>query len=634
MLNLRQLQRALLLGILILAGCATTQVPKIDSAAVNKQTSDSLSLLRHWTWETVAQIMPLLERYPAEDFPGIHAFVEDMQATTLAIRDGNWIRYERIDLDKLIRKNPHFWQAYLETAPGDPAMLMLHGCLLAAGGDVHRALLVLTLGYQFGAMDMGQRQNLFRASLLCIRVIWPTYELRLVGLDRLKHGKAAEVRQMALAALKTWPQDAVSWDLLARADEVLVKQKDQNIAEELANAREQAIQHGPFEDQFMADNKTPLAEFTRVTDQTRELKAVGDETLLERFAATAQKAQDDEAALVAHAVFAGRRGRYSSRDEGFLKTSLARLISTDLSDKTSDRIFHQPLPFAILVPITEPPEVGTEDAPIHPKIAEQAQVSIAETSTWIEADVLPPDRLAENYRQRGVSEGELFQYDDAEKDLRKAIELNPQDNEAVLALADILTKTGRDADAEKCFKQALISKADKFWPSFSYGIFLFNRSRFTEADGILTAAAKADPKTPYPVILRHYERLRLKLPDKIEAADIRHAEKEEPWGTTLLRYLAGKIDQTAVYAAMATPGTFERSMQECEWFFALGQEAMIKGDPFEAERNFRSCVGTGISNFVEYGLALDELKRLAPKTKKQDSDKSKEKRSDEYREPV
>jgi len=76
----------------------------------------------------------IVEKMDLQDssaFPGLTAWRRDFQEAAK--------NPETLDPDKLVTHNPHWWVAYFEIAPGDPAMMLLHCQVLLAGGEAQRA---------------------------------------------------------------------------------------------------------------------------------------------------------------------------------------------------------------------------------------------------------------------------------------------------------------------------------------------------------------------------------------------------------------------------------------------------------------------------------------------------------------
>ena len=74
--------------------------------------------------------------------------------------------------------------------------------------------------------------------------------------------------------------------------------------------------------------------------------------------------------------------------------------------------------------------------------------------------------------------------------------------------------------------------------------------------------------------------------------------------------VAGRIDEKPLFSRLEPQGGLRYSEEECELYFVLAQLALGRGDVAGARRNLHSCLGTGITSFVEYAMAWHELRRL------------------------
>ena len=136
----------------------------------------------------------------------------------------------------------------------------------------------------------------------------------------------------------------------------------------------------------------------------------------------------------------------------------------------------------------------------------------------------------------------------------------------------------------------------------------FKQGRFAAAEAAYSLAGRLDPGFAYARIMRQLTRLR-----QGEPADWRpdaRIAKLEPWASALLDFLAGRIGETGLFARLEPQGGLRYSEEECELYFVLAEVQLSRGEIAEARRSLRSCLGTGITSFVEYVMAWHELQRL------------------------
>jgi hypothetical protein len=113
------------------------------------QTGRELQEARRIGWELAMEIVEAMEAGERRGFPGIEAWLKDAHK----VAKGNgpkplaepWLL---LDGDALVTRNPHYWQAYYEIAPGDPGLALLHAGLLLASGEATRASQLVVIAKQ------------------------------------------------------------------------------------------------------------------------------------------------------------------------------------------------------------------------------------------------------------------------------------------------------------------------------------------------------------------------------------------------------------------------------------------------------------------------------------------------------
>src|SRR5256885_1114651 len=73
---------------------------------------------RQDAWKVAQAIVEKIEVGEVSDFPGLAAWRREFLEADKAPMN--------IDADRLVTRNPHWWVAYYEIAPGDPALMLLH----------------------------------------------------------------------------------------------------------------------------------------------------------------------------------------------------------------------------------------------------------------------------------------------------------------------------------------------------------------------------------------------------------------------------------------------------------------------------------------------------------------------------
>jgi lipoprotein NlpI len=597
------------------AGCTTVPAPPAPTsrpaaeAMALKQTETVLGMVRQVGWKEVEDLLPVLEEQPPGDFPGVAAFAADLRTVAAATRTIPGA--SPIDSGRLIDHNPHFWTAFYEIAPGDPLMARLHVSLLLAAGEIARADYIATLAINFGRMALDHRQELVRLDVhaqLALQGSRRSAQER----QRLRSTQAfAALAEEARAALAVWPQDPAALADLATAQRGLggpgIAAVDSPIGRSLAALHEAAplMEVGPA----VAGPKPASARDIRALwTLIDEEKATGDDEVLARFSTAAQAAGVDDLALVARSLLAGWSAGSVPLDENFARASLQRLVDPEAAAGICAEAFAEGHQWIGLNTEEGTPPADLKGVSVHPQLEQRLLVQIAETSYWIGSGLVQGADLAGNYGERGGAWALLLQKDDAVTDFRHSLQLDPGNNAVRYSLAVTLSDAGDFKEADAVFAEAAKRAPRGAGETQAWGNHLFKQGRFAAAEEAYSRAARFDPAFAYARIMRHLARLRQGKPGGARL-DLR-VEKVDVWGAALLDFLAGRLDEKALFGRLEGTGGLRYSEEECELYFVRAELALSRGDIAEARRNLHSCLGTGISSFVEYALARQELRRL------------------------
>jgi len=141
-------------------------------------TLPALNEARKTGWELAMIVVEKLEAGDNNKWPGIAAWLKEFRNATKRIDlKTSPEKWPRLDVDSLMTRNPKFWDAYYEIAPGDPGAVLLQAGLLLAGGECDRAAYAIVIG--------SQRNGIPKA-------IWTGFDIILSQADTVK--KKANVR--------------------------------------------------------------------------------------------------------------------------------------------------------------------------------------------------------------------------------------------------------------------------------------------------------------------------------------------------------------------------------------------------------------------------------------------------------
>jgi lipoprotein NlpI len=295
-------------------------------------------------------------------------------------------------------------------------------------------------------------------------------------------------------------------------------------------------------------------------------------------------------------------------DENFARASLQRLVDPEAAAGICAEAFAEGHQWIGLNTEEGTPPADLKGVSVHPQLEQRLLVQIAETSYWIGSGLVQGADLAGNYGERGGAWALLLQKDDAVTDFRHSLQLDPGNNAVRYSLAVTLSDAGDFKEADAVFAEAAKRAPRGAGETQAWGNHLFKQGRFAAAEEAYSRAARFDPAFAYARIMRHLARLRQGKPGGARL-DLR-VEKVDAWGAALLDFLAGRLDEKALFGRLEGTGGLRYSEEECELYFVRAELALSRGDIAEARRNLHSCLGTGISSFVEYALARQELRRL------------------------
>ena len=340
---------------LVLGIAASSAAARADDVA------DHLAEAEYAGWQMATEILgPMLVTTPeqAKDFPGLAAFVAEIDATRDALKfQGDPKTFPGIDSDKLATRNPVFWRANYDVAPGDPAWMILHAGLLLAGGEAVRAQSLLVLAKSQPGVPEVFATAIDHLLGHCGHVIHEGNAAVQAGIKKFDAGDRPGAMADYDAALKAWPQ--CGWAFYERgftrmADRLdAMKQAGANrdtfeihtpeITSDFAESR----RHNPFMINAYQGKAPNVRErilaiiaaekgIKAVRDKGAKNPAGADELIL--LSNQFQKAEQDELALVVRQMAVIRRGGFRPADHPFLTRSLQRLALGPITDDVLARL--------------------------------------------------------------------------------------------------------------------------------------------------------------------------------------------------------------------------------------------------------------------------------------------------------
>lgn len=298
-------------------------------------------------WDTASILAQGMAAADPKRFPGIHAWLKDYRASggTLGKRSAA-APLPKLDVDRLVARNPAFWRAYFEMTPGDPGTMLLHGALLLAGGEASRAAYVLLIARQTVQIDKGLLEAINGLLLHAQRTINAGAQDAAHAAKLHDEGSPAAALARLRPAIEAWPANGLAHyesALALLAQQYVSRGRPAptrsrlSIHSELAPAAEtraayvRARQHDPLMIRAYQGDEAGDADVLLVLGKTirplwdiiaRDTQAETRDDVLRNLAVALRQVGLTELALALGQVVIGREGGY---DEDDLKTVRAGL---------------------------------------------------------------------------------------------------------------------------------------------------------------------------------------------------------------------------------------------------------------------------------------------------------------------
>ncbi len=299
-------------------------------------------------WDTASLLTQGMAGADPRRFPGIHEWLKEYRAAggTPGKRAASGAAVPRIDADRLVTRNPAFWRAYFEMAPGDPGTMLLHASLLMAGGEVSRAAYVLIVARQTPVIAKPMLEAMNGLLEHAQRVLhWSLQQTAQAG-KLHDEGSPAQAIARLRTLLDAWPRNALAHYELALAltaqQYVAVGRKpptrsalglhsELEPSAEAKAAYARARTHDPLLIRAYQGDDAATAEALLVLGKTvrplwdivaRDTQAETRDDVLRNLAGALRDAGLIELALSTAQVVAGREGGYDDEDRKAVAAAL------------------------------------------------------------------------------------------------------------------------------------------------------------------------------------------------------------------------------------------------------------------------------------------------------------------------
>lgn len=201
--------------VLVLLLCVGAALPPARSA--EPQQLPELRAAQRLGWDTAAVLAQGLASSDPKRFPGIHAWLKDYRAAggTPGKRGADGI--PRLDVERLVTRNPNFWRAYFELAPGDGGTMLLHASMLLAAGEASRAAYMVVIARQTPEIANELLQAMDNLLLGSRNLIASGAQHVAVAVKLHESGQPALAAKQLREAINAWPGNALAHYELALA---------------------------------------------------------------------------------------------------------------------------------------------------------------------------------------------------------------------------------------------------------------------------------------------------------------------------------------------------------------------------------------------------------------------------------
>lgn len=337
---------------------------------------------REGAWKVAKVIVEKMGDTEGNEWPGLNVWRRDfLEAGESPLA---------LDVDKLVSRSTHWWVAYYEVAPGDPALMLLHCELLLAGGEAQRCQHLAALYLQRPGIPEPYGSGLRSVISEAVKAQAPAHALTEEGVALHDKGDFDGAISKYDAALKVWPADG--WTAyergfsmyvrsLTKAGKPIPKNGTLTINDTTFDAMPEKAQveaayalsrqHDPM--QVMAYQgsgamKTPLLAMVQkvmpVWDKLRaNISKPVDDKALAQLAGGFEEAAVHEYALATRQVMIARRRKFAPEDHPILSKELRALAPSAAIERTLSLLAGETMPGRVFVA----PEPGYEMLPAKKK---------------------------------------------------------------------------------------------------------------------------------------------------------------------------------------------------------------------------------------------------------------------------
>ena len=212
----------------------------------------------------------------------------------------------------------------------------------------------------------------------------------------------------------------------------------------------------------------------------------------------------------------------------------------------------------------------------------------------------------------------MGRYDKASKMLNNAIENNPNDEYSYNLIGDAYLYQAMFQLAEKAFLKRIALEKNHYWSYRSLAISYQKMGLYEKALSYFSKAIDlSDDADKYTHIFHFLCFQEAGQTSKARNYIVETSEKylEMDWIKEILNFYSGESTEESFFSAAKNVDPNTEKGQKCEAFYYIGMAHLLKinytlADTLAAINSFNKCLETKVTDYVEYGLAGLELRRL------------------------
>lgn len=222
---------------------------------------------------------------------------------------------------------------------------------------------------------------------------------------------------------------------------------------------------------------------------------------------------------------------------------------------------------------------------------------------------LVPD-VAVVLNNRGLSYGNMDNFGRAVADYDRSLKVEPGDSTVYSNRARAYVRIGKIKQAMDDYDAALRLDPENINANSDRGLAHFFQSDWKKSSVDIGQAITIGGVDPYRSLWRALALARGgESWQALLTADASHLDLTE-WPGPVVRFLLGEIPEAQVLSEAWHEEPRLAKQRQCEAYFYLGQQALIRGEAERARDLFEKSVAEGVPDFLEYRGARVELLRM------------------------